>query len=367
MKRIAKILFFVVLWSIVVGYIVYASVVSAQHRAGQVVERVEIAIADSTEMGQLVTSQKVREWILRSGIATIGSPIDNVDVQGIRRVIERNGFVSSVDACVSYSGVLSIEVRQRRPMMRLMTDGYNMYVTEQGFVFATPESSALYVPIVTGSYRPPVPPSYEGFVGEYVAERIAEYDDRIVQICKTRQPQYEREDSLKRERKAVRRERLPKVWFETEDEYLHRADSARLKKKQRVRRFDGLLRDVQRRLDGIAAEQTAVEKARKKTEERYADFLKLINFVGRLSEDDFWSAEVVQIIASVSSSGNIELEAVPRSGDFRIVLGELDDTDAMERRLDKLLRFYRDGLDKIGWDKFRVINIRYNNQVVCTE
>ena len=367
MKRIAKILFFVVLWSIVIGYIVYASVVSGRHCAEQVVERVDIAIADSTEMGQLVTSQKVREWILRSGIATIGSPIGKVDVQGIRRVIERNGFVSSVDACVSYSGVLSIEVRQRRPMMRLMTDGYNLYVTERGFVFATPESSALYVPIVTGSYRPPVPPDYEGFVGEYVGERIADYDERIAQICKKRKPQYEREDSLKRERRAVRRERLSKVWFETEDEYLRRADSARLKKKQRVRRFDGLLRDVERRLDGIAAEQTAVENARKKTEERYADFLKLINFVGRLSEDDFWSAEVVQIIASVSSSGNIEWEAVPRSGDFRIVLGELGEADEMEHRLDKLLRFYREGLDKIGWDKFRVINIRYNNQVVCTE
>lgn len=367
MKRIAKILFFVLLWSIVIGYIVYASVATSRHRAVQVVERVNITIADSTEMGQLVTSQKVREWILRSGIATIGTPIDKVDACGIRRIIERNGFVSRVDVCVSYSGVMSIDVRQRRPMMRLMTDGYNVYVTDRGFVFASPESSSLYVPIVTGEYRPPVPPDYSGYAGDCVAERLAAYDDRIKQIGREKRPLYAREDSLLEMRRDVRKERLKKVWFETEDEHQKRADEFRLAKRRRVRYYDGLLRDVRRRIDAVTARQNAVAAERKKTEERYADFLKLINFVSWLENDSFWGSEVVQIIASRSSSGKIELAVIPRSGDFRIVLGELGEIDEMERRFDKLLRFYRDGFDRMGWDKYRVVNIRYNNQVVCTE
>lgn len=367
MERIGKILFYAVLWSIVVGYIVYASVATARHRARQVVERVEITIADSTETGQLVTSQRVREWILRSGIATIGSPIERVDATGIRRTIERNGFVSRVDVSVSYSGVLNIAVRQRRPMMRLMTDGYNVYVTDKGFVFAVPEASALYVPIVTGTYCPPVPPGYEGFASDYVAERLDRCDERIRQIGKEKRPLYAREDSLREVRRTVRRERLKKVWFETADEQQKRADELRVAKKRKVRYYDGLLRDVSRQIDAVAARQNAVEQERKKTEERYADFLKLINFVGWLKDDNFWGSEVVQIIASRSSSGAVELEVVPRSGNFRIVLGELGETEEMERRFDKLLRFYREGLDRVGWDRFRIVNVRYNNQVVCTE
>lgn len=366
-KRIARILFFVVLWSAVVGYIVYASVITSRHRAMQVVERVNIAVTDSTDMGQLVTSQKVREWILRSGIATIGSPIDKIDVAGIRHAVERNGFVSRVDVCVSYSGVLSIAVSQRRPMMRLMTDGYNVYVTEQGFVFASPESSSLYVPVVTGSYRPPVPPSYEGLAADYVAGVLARYDDDIKRIGREKRPLYAREDSLRAIRREVRRMRLDKVWFETEDEHIGRVEELRTAKKQRMRYYDGLLRDVGRSIDAVSARQEVVAQKRKKTEERYADFLKLINFVGWLESDSFWSSEVVQIIASDGVSGAIELEIVPRSGDFRILLGELGETDVMQRRFDKLFRFYRDGLGRIGWDKFRKIDVRYNNQVVCTE
>lgn len=367
MKRMGKILLFAVLWSIVVGYIVYASVVTSRHRAAQVVERVNITIADSTETGQLVTSQRVREWILRSGIATIGSPTERVDATGIRRTIERNGFVSRVDVCVSYSGVMSINVLQRRPMMRLMTDGYNVYVTDKGFVFAAPEASALYVPVVTGSYRPPVPPDYEGLASDYLAEQLSACDERIKQIGREKRPLYAREDSLRELRREVRRERLKKVWFETEDEQQKRADGLRTEKRRKMRYYDGLLRDVSRRIDAVAARQDAVVAERKKTEERYDDFLKLINFVGWLENDSFWSAEVVQIIASLSLSGNIELAIVPRSGDFRIVLGELGEPDEMERRFDKLLRFYRDGLGRAGWNKFGTINVRYRNQVVCTE
>jgi hypothetical protein len=32
-----------------------------------------------------------------------------------------------------------------------------------------------------------------------------------------------------------------------------------------------------------------------------------------------------------------------------------------------LLRFYREGLDKEGWDIYRTIDVRFDDQVVCTK
>ena len=78
----------------------------------------------------------------------------------------------------------------------------------------------------------------------------------------------------------------------------------------------------------------------------------------------FLRSEIVQITARTTESGAIDLELTPRSGNYTILFGRLDDA---EQKLDKLLRFYREGLGKAGWDRYRTINVKYAGQVVCTE
>lgn len=64
-----------------------------------------------------------------------------------------------------------------------------------------------------------------------------------------------------------------------------------------------------------------------------------------MENDDFWRSEIVQITARTTESGAIDLELTPRSGNYTILFGRLDDA---EQKLDKLLRFYREGLGKAG-------------------
>lgn len=363
-RRILNVAMAVAIWAAVIAYVAYATVLTRRHRAGQTVERVDISVRDSTETGQLVTSHRVREWILRSGIGTIGVPIDEVDVGGIRSLIQKNGFVERVDVSVTYSGVMNIEVSQRRPMMRLMVDGYDSYVTEDGFVFESPEASALYVPVVTGSYRPIAPSGYEGYMSDFLAGRARESEERIDEIGREKIALYREEDTVRVRRAAERKRTVKKQWKEDKEAFGKRVDELRRLKRANIRYYDGMLRDIQSRIDAVTARQMAVALKQKKLEERYDDFLKLINFVKWLESDGFWGSEVVQIVAYTSSSGRLEADLVPRSGNFRIVLGELDGAD---RKMDKLMRFYRDGLGRIGWDRYRIINVKYDNQVVCTE
>ena len=37
----------------------------------------------------------------------------------------------------------------------------------------------------------------------------------------------------------------------------------------------------------------------------------------------------------------------------------------MKEKLEKLKVFYKEGLTKVGWDKYSVINLKYKGQVVC--
>ncbi len=91
---------------------------------------------------------------------------------------------------------------------------------------------------------------------------------------------------------------------------------------------------------------------------------KLINFVESLNADPLWSSEIVQIVVHESSVpwGEPEVELVPATGRYTILMGELDDT---QRKLEKLALMYRNVLPHEGWDTYAVLDARYDNQVVC--
>ena len=44
------------------------------------------------------------------------------------------------------------------------------------------------------------------------------------------------------------------------------------------------------------------------------------------------------------------------------MLGKVDDCDA---RLEKLILFLKDGITKKGWNRYKEINLKFDNQVVC--
>lgn len=117
-------------------------------------------------------------------------------------------------------------------------------------------------------------------------------------------------------------------------------------------------------IDKITARQDAERENQKKLIKRYEDLLKLINFVKYIEEDSFWRAEIVQIVASTMSNGELKIDLIPRSGSHRIRFGTVDD---IESKLDRLSAFYRNGLTNIGWDMYRTISVEYKGQVVCTK
>lgn len=364
MKNLRKYLLPMTIWLFVTAYVVWAAVLTRSTYSATTVSRTEVVIVDSTADRRLVTGQMVRNWIARSGIEVEGRPVDNIDLQGIERVVANNGFVGKVSAYTSTEGVLHIEVSQRTPLLRLLTDGYDRYVTSDGFVFGTPSSSAIYVPVVTGSFRAQFPAGFEGFASDY-CDRLIEGEDGIQQ--KIRELKEQKNEVLAR-RAAIQRRisELKKIKtrpgrFDGQIKREWKEQKAAEKKRDLKLKEDSLRRnraETERLNERIAAEQRAI----KKTREKYEDFLKLLNFVEHLEDDDFWRSEVVQIVAERSQSGVLMLQLVPRSGSFVIDFGEIADVDA---KLDKLMKFYREGLKNLGWDEYSVVSVAYKGQVVC--
>ena len=174
MPRYLKILLNTLLWVAIVAFVVFFHSRADEHRAATRVHTLSIQVVDSLRDETLVTSQAVREWIELSGIATVGESVAEVDLAGIERCIRGKGFVDRASAYLTYDGELRVEVSQRRPLMRMIVDGYDCYITEEGYIFPAPKLASVYVPVVTGSYTPPIPRDYVGFIGDYVAARNAE-------------------------------------------------------------------------------------------------------------------------------------------------------------------------------------------------
>lgn len=79
-----------------------------------------------------------------------------------------------------------------------------------------------------------------------------------------------------------------------------------------------------------------------------------------ISNDPFYRAQIEQIY--VDDGGEIML--VPAVGNHVILFGRAEELD---EKFTKLFAFYKYGLNKIGWNKYDIINIKYKNQVVCSK
>ncbi|UKJ06846.1 cell division protein FtsQ/DivIB [Solitalea lacus] len=86
------------------------------------------------------------------------------------------------------------------------------------------------------------------------------------------------------------------------------------------------------------------------------DIFALAQFIGA-DENEFWKAQIVQVFAN----SNAELELIPRVGNHRILLG---DTENLSERMNNLIVFYKKALPRVGWERYKVINIKYQNQVI---
>ena len=76
-----------------------------------------------------------------------------------------------------------------------------------------------------------------------------------------------------------------------------------------------------------------------------------------IRKDSLWDAQIAQLYVNKDH----EIELIPRVGNHRILLG---DADSLTAKFRNLRAFYKKALPQVGWDTYKLINIKYANQVV---
>lgn len=76
-----------------------------------------------------------------------------------------------------------------------------------------------------------------------------------------------------------------------------------------------------------------------------------------IRQDSLWDAQIAQVYVNQGH----EIELIPRVGNQRILLGN---ADSLDLKFHNLLAFYKQALPRVGWDAYKLINIKYANQII---
>jgi cell division protein FtsQ len=85
--------------------------------------------------------------------------------------------------------------------------------------------------------------------------------------------------------------------------------------------------------------------------------MELFKTADYIRKDSLWDAQIAQIYVNQDH----EIELIPRVGNNRILLGN---ADSLNTKFRNLLAFYKKALPQVGWDAYKMINIKYANQVI---
>ncbi|MFI3316377.1 MAG: hypothetical protein SNF93_02200 [Rikenellaceae bacterium] len=363
MEKWQKYTLFSLAWLGVAAYIIFAATSARSYHKALRVSDVKISVIDSSAVANLVSRSMVEKWIKESKIQIKGQAVDSLRLVDLEEYISASGFVERVNCYTTYSGELHIEVSQLRPIIRVMLNGYNSYITQEGYVFARPASSSRYTQVVTGSYTPLFRAGYSGNIHQVYRAQHEEIEAELRRSeTKDIYPLYAQRVKIREELRTVNSRYIDRRFGEGRKAFDERVAQLKERNANDRARLQRESYENDKAIEKEQRKQKVYIDKQKKLEKKYKDFINLITFVKIVENDKFWSSEIVQIVASESTSGDLRLELIPRSGEHTIIFGECRE---IEEKLKNAKKFYREVLPHQGWGKFKSINVEYKNQIVC--
>lgn len=239
-----KILFYIVI--VLIGSYLTASVIAFNNKSDEIVcQKLDLIIQDSIYAG-FITRKEICDILKKKDLDPVGKPMEQVDIQSIEDLLTKHPLIDQVECYKTPKGRFCVEVSQRIPILRIMSQhGENYYIDNKGVIMPPSTKCVAHLAVVTG----------------HVEKSFA-------------------------------------------------------------------MRDLY----------------------RFALFLQ---------QNSFWKSQIEQI--HVLKNNSIEL--VPRVGDHTIYLGRMNN---FEKKLARVKKFYEEGLNKVGWNKYSRINVEFSNQIICT-
>ncbi|MDA3820225.1 MAG: hypothetical protein PF590_07200 [Candidatus Delongbacteria bacterium] len=249
-------------WALLIGYfVVIMGFVKKEHRSF-VCKQINYEIDDKHKF---VDTVDVYNLLMKDTLYPIGNKIRNINLKKIEDVIVSYAAIQSAEVFLQLDGSMFIDVKQRNPVMRIITESnMHYYIDDDYALMNTGYNYTADVPVLSGHFP-----------------------DTLVMAFKRGN------DSLQ------------------------------------LRGYPFTIHDM-------------------------------MEFSTFIYEDVLWRNMIVQIYIN----NDHEFELVPRVGKHIVILGNLDNYAYKMKKLEAL---YKRGFSEFGWKKYKTINLKYSNQVVCSK
>lgn len=166
-------------WSLLViilgAYFFCAEMLSRKERGKEVCKSIRITLLDSAE-NKFVAKSEVIDIIEDFTGTVIGKRRDEINLANIEQLLNKRSAIKESQVSLDRSGVMSVDITQRRPLLRLETANGGFYIDETAYIFPLVESFTSYVPIVSGEIPLTIDPEHRGRMGDEYSKWI----DKII-------------------------------------------------------------------------------------------------------------------------------------------------------------------------------------------
>ena len=136
--------------TVAAAYLLLAITAFNRKPAGQTCPGLELMIRDSIYAG-FVTREDISALLHRQGLDPAGKNTDSIDTRRMEEALAHHPLIDGVECYKTPGGRVCIEVSQRLPILRVMSDGGDSYyVDSRGRVMPLSAKCVARLPVVTG-------------------------------------------------------------------------------------------------------------------------------------------------------------------------------------------------------------------------
>ena len=149
MNRIIEIIVWIILTA---GVVVLLSFVNTEHKKTKCLS-FDISIDYGKDNYDVfLTANEVKDWIYHITDTLTGQPITNIDIELIENEIKNIPYVADADVYMTMNGKISCEIKQRKPLMKIINSyGESYYMDYEQSIMPLSSKHSARVLIVNGN------------------------------------------------------------------------------------------------------------------------------------------------------------------------------------------------------------------------
>ncbi|MDR1357674.1 MAG: cell division protein FtsQ [Tannerellaceae bacterium] len=138
---------------LLLGYIIISAVLFKNSRHDNVVCGNLIVTLQGGENMRFVSEANITDALKQAGLDPVGKPMRTINTNKIESELLRNEMLDRVDAYKTPSGIIRIDVKQKIPILRIMSAEGNFYVDIKGSLMPVSRRYTVRVPLASGYVR----------------------------------------------------------------------------------------------------------------------------------------------------------------------------------------------------------------------